>query len=460
MCIRDRTGSEAGIALKNSFIELKKEGLTLEEGLSKIKNSSDKLGTAIELAGKRGGPALLILSKNQEGIGQLETKLNGAAGAAERIAKVKLDNLAGDTTKLGSAFEGFILSIEDGEGILNNIARAAVQATTAILNFLTPTISLTDALEDQRLALFNSEAQIDRFDKKIKDTSTSEEDLKKATDGRAKVIRDLQKKYPNYLKNIDAEKSSAEELQKALDKVNDSLINKIILQKEDEKILEQAQETAEARKDLIDDEDAAQAKVNKLRAKYSALGIEIKATSPNEVLKELNELHARENKLRVEGNGISKLNANALSKLNGERISLKNAISSLSSSQEDYNEELGKTNALEEKRENLKKKLGITDDVPEDGGDGKVVVDPVDPNTIGETDEEREIRLAKEARLKKEKEDARKKDLQDLARIEKSFKEKSEDLEDEDRVAKIERNRARALEDINALVLELSLIHI
>ncbi len=446
------TGSEAGTAVKNSFIELKKEGLTLEEGLSKIKNSSDKLGTAIELAGKRGGPALLILSKNQEGIGQLEEKLNGAAGAAQRMAEVKLDNLAGDTTKLGSAFEGFILSIEDGEGILNGIARAAVQATTAILNFLTPTVSLTAALEEQRLALFNSEAQINKFDKKIADASTSEEELKKATDGRTKVIKDLQKKYPNYLKNIDAEKSSAEELQKALDKVNDSLINKIILQKEDEEILEQAEDTADAKIDLLEDEQKAQEKVNKIRKKYSDLGIEIKATSPNEVLKELNELHERENKLRAEGNGLNKLTANQASKLNGDRVALGNAISSLSSSQESYNKELNKSNKLEEKRVELKKRLGIEDDAPsgDDGGgdDGKP---KVDPNTIVESDEEREIRLAKEAKIKKEKEDQRRKDLEDIARIEKSFKEKSEDLDDEDRASQIERGRARALEDIDAI---------
>ena len=445
------TGSEAGTALKNSFIELKKEGLTLEEGLSKIKNSSDKLGTAIELAGKRGGPALLILSKNQEGIGQLEEKLSGAAGAAQRMAEVKLDNLAGDTTKLASAFEGFILSIEDGEGILNGIARAAVQATTAILNFFTPTVSLTAALEEQRLALFNSEAQIDRFDKKIADASTSEEDLKKATDGRTKVIKDLQKKYPNYLKNIDAEKASAEELQEALDKVNDSLINKIILQKEDEEILEQAEDTAEAKIDLLEDEQKAQEKVNKIRKKYSDLGIEIKATSPNEVLKELNELHARENKLRAEGNGLNKLTANQASKLNADRISLGSAISSLSSSQESYNKELDKSNKLEEKRVELKTRLGIEDDAPsvDDGDDGETKT--VDPNTIGESDEAREIRLAKEAKIKKEKEAQRRKDLEDIARIEKSFKEKSEDLDDEDRASQIERGRARALEDINAI---------
>jgi len=445
------TGSEAGTALKNSFIELKKEGLTLEEGLEKISKSSDKLGTAVELAGKRGGPALLILSKNQEGIGQLEDKLNGAAGAAKRMADIKLDNLSGDATKLGSAFEGFILSIEDGAGILNSIARAAIQATTAILNFLTPTISLTSALEDQRLALFDSEAQIDSFDKKIGDASTSEDELKKATEGRSKVIRDLQKEYPNYLKNINAETSSAKELQEAIDKVNDSLINKIILQKEDEEILEQAEDTADAKIDLLDDEREAQDKVNKLRAKYAKDGIEIQATSPNEVLKELNEIYETQNKLRAEGDENA-LKAGTLIKLNADRIALGQAISSVASSQEDYNDELERSNILETKREELKKDLGIDDSVVDiDSTDDDEVVDP---NTIGESDEQREIRQAKEAKLKKESEDKRIKDLQDLANIEKSFREKKENLDDEDRLEKIARGRDRALEDITALELE------
>jgi len=445
------TGGLAGTALKNSFIELKKEGLTLEEGLSKVANSSDKLGTAIELAGKIGGPALLILSKNQEGIGRLEEKLNGAAGAAKRMAEVKLDNLAGDTTKLGSAFEGFILSLEDGEGLLNNIARAAVQATTAILNFLTPTISLTAALEDQRLALFNSEAQIDKFDKKIKDASTSEEDLKKATYGRLEVIKDLQKKYPKFLENIDSEKASTDDLRKALDKVNDSLINKIILQKEDDKILEQANETSEAKKQLLDDTSDAQERANKLRLKYNEIeGVNIKSTSPTEVLAELNKLYEDENRLRAQGNGLNVLNAKVLTKLTSDRTNLGRAINTMTSSQSEYNKELAKGNLLESEKEKLKAKLGIDDDAPKvDGDDGKPTTEE-----IGETDEQREIREAKEAKAKKDRESKRIKDLEDLEKIEKSFKEKREDLDDEEELAKIERGRTRALDEIKALELD------
>ena len=136
-------GSEAGTALKNSFIELKKKGLTLDEGLDKIAGSSDKLLTAIELAGKRGGPALLVLANKRHDIAELQDKLEGAAGAAAEIAEIRLDNLAGDVTKLGSAWEGFLLNIEDGTGALNTLGRGAIQGLTGFIKILQGVIELT-----------------------------------------------------------------------------------------------------------------------------------------------------------------------------------------------------------------------------------------------------------------------------------------------------------------------------
>ena len=53
------------------------------------------------------------------------------------MAEVRLDNLAGDTTKLNSAWEGFLLSLEDGEGIFNQISRVFVQTLTAVITKIT-----------------------------------------------------------------------------------------------------------------------------------------------------------------------------------------------------------------------------------------------------------------------------------------------------------------------------------
>ena len=130
-------GGRAGTGLSKAFIELNKKGIPLNEALDKIKNSSNGLNTALGLAGNIGGRALLSLADKQGEIKDLTDQFNNAAGAAQAMAEVRLDNLAGDTTKLNSAWEGFLLSLEDGEGIFSKISRVFVQTLTAVITKIT-----------------------------------------------------------------------------------------------------------------------------------------------------------------------------------------------------------------------------------------------------------------------------------------------------------------------------------
>lgn len=98
-----------------------------------------------------GAKSLLNLASKSKDIDRLTDSFENSAGAAKEMAEVRLDNLAGDTTKLGSAWEGFLLSIEDGEGRFNGIMRSIVKATTSLLNFITPTQDLTKALKDEKV---------------------------------------------------------------------------------------------------------------------------------------------------------------------------------------------------------------------------------------------------------------------------------------------------------------------
>ena len=135
--------STSGTALRNIFLTLAEEGLTMEEAFAKINNATDKNVVALDLFDKRGAGVAITLAENAEATGQLLTELNGATdafeglGAAAGIAETRLDNLDGDTTKLGSAWEGFLLSVEDGEGIFSSIARGFVQGLTSIVSTLT-----------------------------------------------------------------------------------------------------------------------------------------------------------------------------------------------------------------------------------------------------------------------------------------------------------------------------------
>jgi hypothetical protein len=128
------SGSKAGNNLKTSFINLNKAGLTLEEGLEKVANSEDKLGTASKLVGKNAAASFLVLAEGVETTEELENGLNNAGGAAETMANEQLDTLTGRTKLLTSAWEGFILSLEDGEGIFAQVANTVVEGITNMLN--------------------------------------------------------------------------------------------------------------------------------------------------------------------------------------------------------------------------------------------------------------------------------------------------------------------------------------
>lgn len=134
-------GSRAGTGLASALIELNKEGIPLNEALQKITNSSDKLNTAMDLAGKQGGRSLLALAGDASKIGSLTEALEGAEGAANELAETKLDNVAGDLTKLNSVWEGYLLTLEDGAGFLTTIMRKAIQFLTGYLNVATKSVS-------------------------------------------------------------------------------------------------------------------------------------------------------------------------------------------------------------------------------------------------------------------------------------------------------------------------------
>ena len=349
-------GSIAGTGLSKTFIELNKKGIPLNEALKQVANSSDALNTAIDLVGVVGSKSLLTLANNAPKIDTLTESFNNSAGAAKELAETRLDNLAGDTTKLSSAWEGFLLSIEDGKGIFNTIARGIVQATTALLNFITPTEKLSESLEKQRTELFRVQVQLN-------DVNTSQQD-------RVKIITELQKQYPDYLENIDAETASNEDLNKAIEKINESLINKILIQQKEEEIQEQAAEAADVLAEKIDEQTNLRLRQADIIQKLQDKGIKVQAKNAEELVKEIDKIIEEQNKLRLEGNEIVFDNFNDL---RDEQTRLKTSIKEIAKLEAEYNEEQAKTSELIATKEQILKDLNITTEKAtestEDGND-------------------------------------------------------------------------------------------
>jgi hypothetical protein len=162
-------GGRGGTALSSVFVELNKKGIKLEDAFKKVSsaaNSKDGLNTAMELVGTVGGKALQILANNTEKLPALQKELENSSnafdgiGAAANNANIRLDNLSGDTTKLGSAWEGFLLNIEDGQGVFSRLARKGVQLLTSSLDGLTFSIDFLTIAWDSIESAFNNSVHL------------------------------------------------------------------------------------------------------------------------------------------------------------------------------------------------------------------------------------------------------------------------------------------------------------
>ncbi|RLD80507.1 MAG: hypothetical protein DRJ10_07330 [Bacteroidetes bacterium] len=180
--------SSAGTSLRNIFLELSKKGISYNDAMLMINESTDKIKTSMELFGKRAGSAGVVLSQTAESTKELTTALNEADGAAKQMADTMLDNLAGDITKAQSAWEGFILSLINGQGILS-------QAFRGVTNFFTQLVGeLTQLNNGASLALISLK-NVRNFEGKLADFRKENAKVLKDIEGtenkRAQSIRDL-----------------------------------------------------------------------------------------------------------------------------------------------------------------------------------------------------------------------------------------------------------------------------
>ena len=107
--------------------------------LEAAESTAEKLAIAKELVGDRAKGSLIALAENREEVIKLTKAYDEAGGAAEAMADEKLNNLEGSLTKLSSAWDGFMLNLEDGSGVIGKLAKGAVDVLTKAVTDLTNT---------------------------------------------------------------------------------------------------------------------------------------------------------------------------------------------------------------------------------------------------------------------------------------------------------------------------------
>ena len=98
-------------------------------GLNKLKGEGIDLGEALDLTDKRSVAAFNTFLSGTDTVINLRNELNNATGAAQKMADTMADDLTGDIAGLQSAWQGLMIEINDGQGIL----RSFIQALTELI---------------------------------------------------------------------------------------------------------------------------------------------------------------------------------------------------------------------------------------------------------------------------------------------------------------------------------------
>lgn len=104
-------------------------------GLKKLNDEGIDLATSLELTDKRSVAAFNTFLAGVDSVASLKDELQNCTGVANEMASVMADNLEGDVASLGSAWDDFMIEINDGQGILRTIVQWLIEVVRAIANF-------------------------------------------------------------------------------------------------------------------------------------------------------------------------------------------------------------------------------------------------------------------------------------------------------------------------------------
>jgi len=115
--------STAGTGLKNIFLTLASTGMSYNDAMNKIANSTDKNKTALDMFGRENAAVAITLATSKNAVNELTDSILNAKDPAAAMAAIMDNTLQGSMFKLQSATEGLGMSF--GEIMAPAISSAA-----------------------------------------------------------------------------------------------------------------------------------------------------------------------------------------------------------------------------------------------------------------------------------------------------------------------------------------------
>lgn len=191
--------ARAGRLMSSSFARLITNGISLDEALEQINNSTDKVKTASNLFGKEAFALGLILADNVGKVNDLDESLQNAGGALDELTRKQMESFDAKLKILDSAFERFIFTITKGDNFIANDLKGSITKLTGWFEKLADAISGTDR-------------QFENWKDKIRESNPSVERISLSMDLLNDKIQEQQRLLNFEAKSYSARKAREEKI--------------------------------------------------------------------------------------------------------------------------------------------------------------------------------------------------------------------------------------------------------
>jgi len=222
--------------------------LPLVDIVAQMEKQGLKTADIMGIFGMRAGPGMQVLvNQGADALRGFTKELNNAAGTADRIARVKLDNLKGDTIKLKSAFEGLQINLEKR---MDPALRESTQGVTSMIGAMSKWAKLKVSDEIRR-----EQQEVNRLAASLSNSYISQEE-------RLLIYEKLKMVAPDVVKGIDADNISTGQLNIKLREYNELQRKKLTFALLEEKQVKVLNAETKAHSNLVDKQTQAINKAN------------------------------------------------------------------------------------------------------------------------------------------------------------------------------------------------------